>query len=174
MIANFQAINQTFFENHVGLTSVENVGMHDVLTLRPQAVDTPTPAIDQAAIYNKLVTGVPQLFFRPNSNQTPIQLSNEKLDTLQTGSGGDAQSSFIAGPFTIYFGYFVNCPNPQPVTLLPASNLIYVGLSTSYLGSVILPNIAIATTIVANTFIIEYNFPVGAALPVIYYMAVGK
>ncbi len=173
MISNFQAINESFFQNHVGLTAEEDIGKHDLLSLVPQSGD-PTTTITQSAIYNKLVSSVPQLFFRPNSNQTPIQLSNENLDTLQTGASGSVQSSFMAGPFTIYFGYVINCPNPQSVTLLPASNLIYVGLSTSHLGSVFLPNISIATTIVANTFIIEYNFPVGATLPVVYYMAVGK
>ena len=174
VLSNFQAIATAFLENHVPLTSEKNLGMHEVLILRPQS-DHPTTTISQSAIYNKLVSSIPQLFFRPNSDQTPIQLSNEKLNTIQTGATADAQSSFIAGPFTVYVGYFIGCPNPQPVTLLPASDLIYVGLSTvNPQGNIFLPNIAIATTIVANTFIIEYKFTPGTTLPLINYMAIGK
>jgi len=175
MLANFQAINQTFFENHVGLTSENNIGKHDSLTLRPQGSDPATNA-DQAAIYNKLVTTIPQLFFRPNTNQTPIQLSNEKLDTLQTGAGGDAQSSFIAGPFTIYFGYFVNCPPSQLITLLPTSNLIYVGLSTVKTNAGNGPQgtyIATPINISVNQFTITHD-AVSLVNPTIYYMAIGQ
>ena len=67
--------------------------MHTLLTLRPQATD-PTTAADQIAIYNKLVTGIPEIFYRPNSNQTPIQMTYPSLLT----DSSNAQYSFIAGP----------------------------------------------------------------------------
>lgn len=175
ILSNFQSIANAYFENHVPLTSVENVGKHEVLVFRPQSGD-PTTASDQCAIYNKLdINNIPQLFFRPDSDQTPIQLTNENLNTIQTGASGDEQSSFIAGPFTIYLGIVRNYINPTVITVTPSSTLIYVGLSTiNQEGNIIQPNIAIATTIAADQFTIEYNYTFVTNLPIIYYMAIGK
>ncbi len=175
MLANFQAINNTFLIDHVALTAVEDVGQHNALTLRPQLADPATSAT-QCALYNKLVSTVPQLFFRPSSNQTPIQLSNSNLNTVQTGALGGTQSSFLAGPFTIYMGYVLNCPNLQVVTLLPSSTLIYVGLTT-YINGIRVPtafNTAAAVNIAANQFTVRYQ-PIASFTvpPVIYYMAIG-
>ncbi len=177
MLANFQAINNTFLIDHVALTAVENVGQHNALTLRPQVSD-PTTSATQSALYTKLVTSVPQLFFRSNSNATPIQMSNSNLNTVQTGATADTQSSFLAGPFTIYMGFIRNCPNLQVVTLLPSSTLIYVGLTTILANSRIPTtfNIAAAQTIAANQFTVRYN-PALASFnpaPTIYYMAIGQ
>lgn len=175
ILSNFQAIASAWLENHVPLTAVDNVGKHEVLSLRFQTVD-PTTAANQSAIYNKLVAGVPQLFFRPNTDQTPIQLSNSNLNTLQTGATGDAQSSFLAGPFTIYMGYIRDCPDTQLVTLLPSSTLIYVGLSTILQGTVPvgIASTATATNIAANTFIVRYNnTQITGNNATIYYTAVG-
>ena len=174
ILSNFQAIASAWLENHVPLTANKDVGKHEVLTLRAQGGDPATTA-DQSAIYNKLVGGVPQLFFRPNTNQTPIQLSNSNLNTLQTGATGDAQSSFIAGPFTIYFGFFANCPHAQVITVLPVTTLVYVGLST-FLTSTNTPNeasTAAATNMVGNTFVVSYNTVKITAKPTIYYTAIG-
>jgi hypothetical protein len=177
MIANFQAINNTFLIDHVALTAVENVGMHNSLTLRPQTID-PTTAVDQSAIYNKIVSSFPQLFFRPSSNQTPIQLSNSNLNTVQTGASGDTQSSFLAGAFTIYLGIVRSCPPLQLITVSPSSTLIYVGLTT-YLNGGALPttlNLAAAIDILGNQFKIKYdslNLSFTTP-PTIYYMAIGQ
>lgn len=175
ILSNFQAIASAWLENHVPLTAVENVGKHEVLNLRVQTVD-PTTTANQSAIYNKLDgSGVPQLFFRPNANQTPIQLSNSNLNTLQTGATGDAQSSFIAGPFTIYFGFFANCPTGQVITVLPFSTLVYVGLSTILTGTLEpgLATTAAATGMAGNQFTVTYNNTQITANPTIYYMAIG-
>jgi hypothetical protein len=176
ILANYQAIANAYLINHVPLNADENVGMHDCLTLRPQASD-PTTALGQVALYNKLVSNVPQLFYRPSVNQTPIQMSNSNLNTLQTGALSDAQSSFLAGPFTIYFGFFANCPPNQLITLLPASTLIYVGLSTvktnTNFPSARQGNyIATPINITANQFTITHA-AVSLVNPIIYYMAIG-
>lgn len=162
-------------ENHVALTAVENQGLHDALVFRPQSGD-PTTTASQSALYNKLVSTVPQLFFRPDTNQTPIQLTNSNLNTVQTGASGGTQSSFLAGPFTIYLGYVINCPDAQLVTLLPSSTLFYVGLSTSLNGNVQpgLATTSTATNINANQFTIRYNNTQITTPPNIYYMAVGR
>lgn len=129
ILANFQAINNSFVQDHVAL-GLENQGMHDVLTLRPQSGD-PTTTTTESALYNKLVSTVPQAFFRPSSNQTPIQLSNSNISTLATGGiNGADQYTFLAGPFTMYMGYILNSPNNNTITLLPATTLLYVGIST--------------------------------------------
>lgn len=174
ILSNYQSIANAWLENHVSLTEDKNVGKHEVLTLRPQVTDPATTA-NQSAIYNKLVTSVPQLFFRPDTNQTPIQMSNSNLSTLQTGSTADAQSSFIAGPFTIYFGFFANCPDGQIITLLPSSTLVYVGLSTILTGTnkPDLATTAVSSGMAANTFTVTYNSGQITSLPTIYYTAIG-
>lgn len=178
ILSNYQAIANSWLENHVPLTNVENVGMHEVLTLRPQAGD-PITLAGQSAIYNKLVSNIPQLFFRPDTNQTPIQMSNENLNTIQTGGTGDAQTSFLAGPFTIYFGFIFNVTNNQLVTLLPSSTLIYVGLSTMLPAGIAVGQ---ATTVTAfgmtgNQFTVAFNDNADGIkspkTPTIYYTAVG-
>jgi hypothetical protein len=156
------------------LTAVENVGRHDCLTLRPQAID-PSTANGQAAIYNKLVSSVPQLFFRSNLNQTPVQLSNANLNTIQTGAPSSTQSSFLAGPFTIYIGFVSGATNGQVITLTPSSTLIYVGLTTMLAGTN-KPDIATTATsslMAANQFTIVYNTGPITIPPTIYYTAVG-
>lgn len=177
VLGNFTAINNAFLVNHVALTAVENVGMHTSLTFRPQVAD-PTTTPFQSALYNKLVTSVPQLFWRPNSNQSAIQLTNSNLNTIQTGASGDTQSSFIAGPFTIYLGIVRNCGPFTSITVSPSSNLIYVGLST-ILSNTAKPgsnNNAQAINITGDTFTINYNSGNIAFVPfpTIYYMAIGK
>jgi hypothetical protein len=176
ILANFQAIANTWLIDHVPLTAVEDVGKHISLTLRPQAVD-PTTLAGQSAIYNKLVSTVPQLFFRPDTNQTPIQLSNSNLNTLQTGASPSSQSSFLAGPFTIYFGFIPNATVGQLITLLPATTLKYVGLSTVLVGTdqVRIASTAAAFGMTANQFQITYNNSADGipTPPTIYYTAIG-
>lgn len=176
MLANFQAINTTFLIDHVALTAVKDVGQHNALTLRPQLVDPTTSAI-QSAFYNKLVSTLPQLFFRSSSNQTPIQMSNSNLNTFETGAQPSTQSSFLAGPFTIYMGYVVNCPDGQVVVVSPASTLVYAGLTT-FLRNFrsLTPSIASAINITGSQFTIHYD-PLLISFtppPTIYYMAIGK
>lgn len=177
MIANFQAINASFFANHVGLTEVEDVGMHNALVLRPQSGD-PTTSATQCALYNKIVSSSPQLFFRPRSNGTPIQMSNSNLNTLQTGAPASTQVTFVAGPFTFYMGYILSCPDGQLVTLTPSSTLRYVGLSTALLGGEVagLATTAAAVGISGNQFTVSYNNTAGGITtnPNIYYTAIGS
>ncbi len=174
LIANFQAINNSFLANHVALTAIDDVGMHNSLTLRPQVGD-PVTSANQSALYNKIVSSDPQLFFRPSSNATPIQLSNSNLNTLKTGASGGTQVSFLAGPFTIYMGFILNATDLQLVTLTPSSTLRYVGLSTILIEQA--PNQvswATATNIVANQFTITYTTAQFDNLPIIYYIAIGN
>jgi len=175
ILSNYQAIANAWLENHVPLTNVENVGMHEVLTLRPQGND-PATALGQVALYNKLVASVPQLFYRPSLNQTPIQMSNANLNTIQTGAPGNTQSSFIAGPFTVYMGYVANCPNSQLVTVTPSSTLIYVGLSTVKTNAGSGPQstyVATPINITGDNFTITHA-NLSLVNPTIYYMAIGQ
>lgn len=175
ILSNFQSINNSFFEDHVALTAVEDVGKHNYLTFTAQIGD-PATAADQCALYNKIVSSVPQLFFRPSNNGTPIQLTNSNLNTIQTGGPTNTQSSFLAGPFTIYFGYVVNCPISQLMTMPGSSTLIYVGLSTIKTNST--PNnnqgsnTAVATDITGNQFTIR-RAAVSLVNPTVYYTAIG-
>src|SRR4029077_18551507 len=103
ILANFQTINRVFADNHIALTVTDNVpGRHSVLTMRPQSVD-PTTTANNVALYNKIVSSVPELFFRPNNNQTPIQLTYPSISTGLASTNPDVyntdQYTFLAGPF---------------------------------------------------------------------------
>ncbi len=181
MIANFQAINAALFTDHVGLTAVDNVGQHNALTLRPQGSD-PTTGADQCALYNKLVSTVPQLFFRSNSDATPIQMSNSNLNTIQTGATGASQSSFIAGPFTVYCGFIAGATNGQVVVLSPSSVLKTVSLTTWLAGTATTPDLpnlastATATAITGSQFTITFTTSTDGIPhpPTLYYWAIGQ
>ncbi len=177
MLANFQAINQSFFKNHVGLTSNEDAGKHKVLLLRP--ISDPTTSSAQCSFYNKLVTSVPQLFYRPALNATPIQMSNSNLNTLQTGAPARTQVSFLAGGFTIYMGFIPNCIPNTLVQLTPSTTLKYVGVTTFFPSGQLpanIPKIASAVSIGMvnpNEFVVSYGNFSPTVNPTVYYMAIG-
>jgi hypothetical protein len=171
ILTNFSAINAGFSINHMSLNSDANSpspfeGMHKVLTMIKQAGD-PVTAANEVAFYNKLVNSVPQIFFRPQSTGTPIQMT-------APNTGGIPQSvvSFVAGPFMIYAGFISNPTNGQVVTLTPASTLIYVGTNAlSPRGNNVL-TVMIPTNLSGNTFTIRFQTGVTAAF--MYFFAIGK
>ena len=169
--ANFQAINTVFANNHYPLTgNNEFQGTHRVLTMRAQGVDPVTDAT-HIAFYNKLVAGVPQLFFAPNNAQTPIQLT---YSSLSTGASLADQYSFVAGPFIVYGGFISNPSIGQVVNLTPISTLIYVGLTTAFpekTGAVLA---AIPTNIAGSSFTINYEVLAPGGSLSVYYLAIGK
>lgn len=142
--ANFQLINQVFAKNHVRLNSTDlgNLqGMHSVLTFRANAnaALNPNTTIDQLALYTKIVSGSPELFFRPSNNQTPIQLTYPSISTgLQSTNPNvylPRQYSFLAGPFVFYFG-LLDVNDGDVITLTPTTTLVYVAvLQVGGLGS---------------------------------------
>lgn len=175
--ANFKAINAAFADNHVGLTRDDEFsGMHTALTLQPQAGD-PVTSVNHNAIYNKLIGGVPELFFAPNNSQTPIQMTYPSLVTGLQSTNPDVyfvrQYSFVAGPFIIYGGKITNPTQGQTVTLTPGTTLIFVDLIVA--NSKILPTqiaTAIPTNITGTSFDITYQSTISANFDV-YYYAVG-
>lgn len=143
-------------------------GKHTVLILRSQALDPATSAT-QIAIYQKLVAGVPNWFYRPNNSQTPIQMSYPSIDVTTV----NAQYTFVAGPFVVYLGKVINPTNGQLVTLLPATTLRYVGLGVNNFktaGPIVWS--AAATNIAGNSFNIQ--FQAGTTSRDIYYFAIGN
>lgn len=121
---NFQAINNAFVANHIGLTQDATIsGMHSTLDCRPQTGD-PTTSSTQIALYNKLVNSIPELFFRPPSDGTPIQMTYPSIKI----DGSSNQYSFIAGPFIVYGGTLTGPTNGQVITLTPGTTLLYVDL----------------------------------------------
>lgn len=142
--------------------------MHNVLTLQPAA--DPATTVNQVALYSKLVTGVPQLFYRPSNNQTPIQMTYPSL--VNTGT---SQYSFVAGPFIVYTGFITNPTQAQLVTLTPGSSLIYVDLTLAFPSNPLstLVRMLVPTDInsPANTFKISYQTGLGNF--VAYYFAIG-
>jgi hypothetical protein len=166
MRANFQAIAAAFATNHVPLTQDDEInGMHDELTLRPQTID-PTTSATQTAIYNKLVSSIPALFFRPNSDQTPIQMTYPSIKSDSSGT----QYSFVAGPFIIYGGLLTGPANGAVITLSPGTTLLYVDL-TATAANVIASGWATPSNITGTSF--KVNQPGGAGTQNVYYFAVG-
>lgn len=181
ILSNFQAINATFGDNHSNLTTNnETLGMHKVMTMRPQASD-PTTSATQTALYNKLVSSIPALFFMPNSAQTPIQLTYPSIKTGNNGATPPVffpqQYSFVAGPFIVYGGFLENVTNGFTVTLTPGTNLIYVDLTMTNLprftGGGPFSGTAAATNISGTSFVVNYQGTIPPIVPDIYYMAIG-
>lgn len=175
--ANFQAINKAFAENHVGLTKDESVGgMHNLLNL--QVVTDPTTSATQIALYNKLVSSIPELFFMPSSSQTPIQMTYPSIQTGLQSTEPDVyypqQYSFVAGPFIIYGGLFSAITSGTSKTLSPGTTLLHVDLTVQSgpfsLGN--LNNTAVATSISGMSFTVNYSSSIPSPQN-IYYFAVG-
>ena len=174
ILSNYQTIAKVWADNHYPLNGDQNTtfkGMHNVLTIRPQTGD-PTTAADQTALYNKLVSTIPQLFFRPHNNATPIQLTYKSIKADLS----DTQYSFIAGPFIVYGGFITTPTNGQQVTLTPGSSLIYVGLTPSNVKGVFnVVKSAFPTNINsspgANSFTITFDASI--TVGIVYYFAIG-
>ncbi len=174
--ANFQAIASTFDNNHASLTGDQPQGMHNVITLRPQAID-PTTAATETAIYNKLVSTLPQIFFAPSNAQTPIQMTYSSVKADMTNT----QRSFVAGPFIVYSGLVTNPTNGQLVTLTPGSQLIYVDLTTAnpldggkpITGQGATFSMCVPTTISGTSFNISYASSLLISTRDVYYVAIG-
>jgi len=168
ILANYQAIYSAFSRNHVSMDSNNNVpGYHTSFTMPRQSVD-PTTGSTQVALYNKFDANmVPQLFYRPNNNQTPIQMTNSNSSVISSPTQF-RQSTFLAGPFTLYVGYIRNATDGQLVVLTPSTTLKYVGL-ISVTNSA---NGALATNITSNQFVVRFGGTAPAART-IYYMAIG-
>jgi hypothetical protein len=153
--------------------------MHDALTL-VNTID-PTLSSTQVAIYNKIVSNVPKLFFMPSnpgSPQSPIQLTYSSIRTgLQTTTPVvyyPTQYSFVAGPFIVYGGIIKAPTNGQVVTLTPGTTLLYVDLiaTNNNFASSLVPAYAIPTSITGTSFTIKYQNP-GAGTIDVYYFAIG-
>lgn len=172
--ANFTEIFNAFAENHSALGNADLQGKHNMLVLRPQVPDPATTAT-QNAIYNKKVATIPNLFFRPNNSQTPIQMTYPSLVVgIQTPPSTyfAQQYSFVAGPFVFYAGIILNPTNGQTVTLLPATTLRYVGVCVKDFVGTVVSSVA-ATSIVANSFNINFQAQIGSTRDV-YYIAIGN
>jgi hypothetical protein len=167
--SNFQSINAVFGQNHVPLTEdFSTSGMHSVLTFREQTID-PTTTADQIALYTKAVNSLPNLFFQPSSNQTPIQLT---YPSLTTGPTLAQQQTFVAGPFVVYCGYLLNVSSGQVVTPTPTSTLIYVGLTTTPVRPPAVPIGVRAIGIISgSSFTITFS---GGPVDAVWYFAIGK
>lgn len=178
ILINFQSIYASFDNNHSAL-GLGTQGKHTVLVLRAQGSD-PTTSATQTALYQKLVGGIPNWFYRPNSNGTPIQMSYPSIQTGVNPSNNmyyAQQYSFCAGPFVVYIGKIINPNNNQSVVLNPNTTLRYVGLTVAnYQGnSANFVPIAIPTGTSGNSFNITFNAakPLGTTLDV-YYLAIGN
>lgn len=171
MRANFQAIAAAWAVNHRPLTGNDDFGgMHNLFLLRPQGAD-PATSSTQIALYNKVVTSIPQLFTRPKSSGTPIRMSYPTIKADES----DEQYTFMAGPFLIYGGKIATPTNGQLVTLTPGTQLIHVDLTTTNLNFVPgIVQVAVATNLSGTSFNITYQNVGSSPIPFdVYYFAVG-
>jgi hypothetical protein len=177
--SNFQTISSTFSENHMSINDTKFGGMHKVVNFFHQAGD-PITSATEIALYSKLVSSIPQLFFAPSSAQTPIQMTGVIPLTGLQSTNPDVyypqQYSFMAGPFTIYGGKIHNPTVGQNVLLSPSSTLLYVGLtvgnSSNNVGAPIV-SAAAPTNITGSSFNIGFQTFAGAPQFDVYYLAIG-
>jgi hypothetical protein len=116
---------------------------------------------------------IPNWFYRPSSNQTPIQMS---YPSIKTGSQFSDQYSFSAGPFVIYGGKVTNPSNGQTVTLTPVTTLRYVGLAVTNVQNPTATALAVAipTSISGNSFNISFQTKPGTYTYDVFYVAIGN
>ena len=181
---NYNVMNTTWAQNHVNLSALENQGMHNSLTYRVQSGDPGTSAT-QVALYTKAVGGLPQLFFQPNSSQTPIQLTYPSILTgLQTITPPvyfAQQYSFLAGPFIVYMGTLTGVTAGAGYTLSPSSTLLYAQATSLPYDDITTPskpiqrNIPVFPTVAGSGFTLNFtNPPTGPATLTVYYFAIGQ
>jgi hypothetical protein len=170
--ANFQAMAAAWSVNHTQLTgNMDLQGMHNNFSLRPQTPDPATGATE-VGLYNKIVSSIPQLFFRPNNSQTSIQMSyqNVKVDD------SDTQFTFMAGPFIIYAGKIIQPVNGVLVVLSPGSSLIHIDLIATNIKIVpTIPPTAVATNLSGMSFNVQYQM-IASGQPIpfdLFYFGVG-
>jgi len=168
--SNFQAINTVFAENHIPLNN-ELEGKHALFDFIENGVVDPATGVDQVALYTKLVSSQPVLFYRPHSNATPIQMTYTSINT--TPSNTD-QYTFMAGPFVIYVGYIDSALQGQVKNLTPSTTLLYVQ-TTGVLGSnpLKLPVPCIGEITGPGQFTIRFTTSGTPPNVNIYYFAVG-
>lgn len=162
------------------MTEGSLAGKHNFLTLQPQALD-PTTSATQIALYNKIVSSVPQMFYAPSSAQTPIQMTYQSIHTGVQTAGPPAtyfvqQYTFVAGPFVIYGGKITNPTNGVTVTLTPTTTLKYVGLIVANPSTNLPPTKVDAATpinITGSSFDIVYHNLIAGTIDV-YYFAIGQ
>jgi len=179
---NFNVMNTVWTQNHVNLTALDNQGMHNSLTFRIQTGD-PSTSATQVALYTKAVGGLPNLFFRPNSSQTPIQLTYPAIQTgLQTITPPvyyPQQYTFLAGPFVVYMGVLTGVTAGSPYTLSPTSTLLYAQATSVPFYDPAFPtlqrNIPIFPSVSGSIMTLNFsNPPTGPATLTIYYFAIGQ
>jgi hypothetical protein len=170
--ANFQAIGSVFAENHVIMNDAFQ-GMHNFLVFRPQTGD-PTTSSSQIALYTKIVSSVPQLFYAPSSSQTPIQLTYTPPQTGLQSTNPDVyfadQYSIMAGPFIMYGGLVKNVPNGSSTkNLTPVSTIIYASGFTVFIDNKTNRSVAVSFLGSTLTFVNASGAPYD-----VYYIAIGK
>lgn len=173
LLQNFSISLRAFNENHVTFNAQDG-GKHSALVLRSQVADVATAA-DEGALYVKSGTGaVPQIFWRPSSSQTPIQMTYQSVVNT-----GDIQHSFVAGPFIYYFGKISPASNGQVVALTPSSNTLITVLlqasSKDYIPTEGFATVAMPTAVAPTQFTINLlQVPTTPGVVTdVYYMALG-
>lgn len=178
--ANFQAINAAFGDNHVPLAGDQALaGKHNLLALQAQSGDPATSAT-QVALYNKIVSSIPELFYRPSTSGTPIQMTYPSIGTGLASTNPNVyltqQYSFIPGPFIVYAGIIKAPTNGQVVTLSPGTTLLYVDLivANNQVATPVAPLTAAPTGITGTSFTISYSTSLSSGSFDIYYLGFGQ
>jgi hypothetical protein len=137
--------------------------------MQPQTVD-PTTDATHVSLYSKLVTSIPQLFFRAINNATPVQLT---YGSIGIDIEEAQQYTFMAGPFVFYAGYLPSTTQLQVVALSPTTTLLYVGVTAANTTSTPLSTASQATRLNLPPGSFSVLHPSYSTLSV-YYVAIGK
>ena len=100
---NFTNYNNVVSQDHVSPNSTGQ-GKHNKSTYKEQGSD-PVTIADELAAYAKAVSGISQLFLRPESAGTPVQMS--RLDTGASTANADNSNgwTFLPGGLIFQWGY---------------------------------------------------------------------
>lgn len=84
---NFTVLNNVYSHDHFAYTETNAayIGRHKFVTI-PANLTLPTPGSNELAIYSKIVSGNPEIFWRRNGSLTELQLTSGGYPTTNPGS----------------------------------------------------------------------------------------
>lgn len=142
LLANNQQLDTSFSVDHYAFSDLTaNNGKHKAIHLVNQS--DPTTAAGEIAIYDKLVSSIPELFMRRASNGSVIQMSvGNPVIATSGGAFGLSLSTFLPGGIILKAMRYT--PATSPVVNIPFSSFGIGSFPTACLGLIITLNINLA------------------------------
>lgn len=158
ILANFQSIATVVAVNHEAFNDADE-GKHKFLQM-PEQSTAPSTAGNEIGLYSKDTGSNPELFFRPESDGTEIQMTNGGFTAAQNGI------SFLPGGFKLIWGQTTGTTGSK--TFHTAFSTVLYNLQVSMIAS------GAAYGSQKNQSITGFDWTVSGTPSAIQYFAIGK